>query len=335
MPHAHGPGEQTLSDPRRRRHRAYDARTQLLVDTRHAGHDRRPHLLHVAAKRVDRLGERDRGAFVEIEIDHHPLERMTERQKRQRRVVVRDVDHLVDINDVRYQVVMREHHPLGVPGGTGRVDDGRQRVRVERLAALLVAPTEPVLPHQPSVPLVDHLGQCALARLDTLRRGGHDDDGLELGQPVSLLADFGRLQVVLRHHDPRTCIGQDVADLAGRQGCVHRNGHGAGGQCRQVGDRPLGAAVGQDRHPVTRLDADTLESQAEVADLVKHLAARSVLEPVADTVADQHGLRESARHMERQVRDGPDKRLGHRLAKLLLKLSVGRARPTPPRSAGG
>ena len=339
MPHAHGPGEQTLSDPRRRRHRVKDARTQLLVDTRHAGHDRRSHLLHIAAERVDRLGEHNGGACVEIEIDHHPLEHMTERQERQRRIVVRDVDYLVDIEHVRDQVVMREHHPFGVPGGTGGVDDGGQRVRVDRLAALLVAPTEPVLLHQPSVPMVDDLGQCPLARLDTLRPGGHDDDGLELGQPVSLSADFGRLKVVLHHHDPRTRIGQDVADLAGRQGCVHRDGHGAGGQRRQVGDGPLWAAVGQDRHPVTHLDTDTLEPQAEVADLVKHVAARSVLEPVANTVADEHGLGESARHMERQVREGPDERLGHPVprrgfAPNPTRPLVGPPRPTPrPRGA--
>lgn len=159
MPHAHGPGEQALSDPRPRRDRIDDARPQLLIDARHAGHDRRSHLLHVAAEGVDRLGKRDGGAFVEIVIDHHPFEHMTERQERQGRIVVRDIDYLVDINYVRDQVVMREHHPFGVPCGTGRVDDGGQRVRVDRLAALLVAPTEPVFRHQPLVPAVGNLGQ--------------------------------------------------------------------------------------------------------------------------------------------------------------------------------
>ena len=206
---------------------------------------------------------------------------------------------------------MREHDAFRVPGRAGRVDDGGQRVGVDRLAALLVEPTEPVLGHQPSVPTIDDLGQCALTGLDTLRPGVDDDDGLERGQPVSLLADFGRLRVVLHHHDPRTRIGQDVANLAGRQARVHRDGHGAGRQRRQVGNGPLGAAVSQYRHPVTRLDSDTLQPEAEVANLAKHLATRSVLEPVANTAAEQHGFGESARNMKRQVGEGPDERLGH------------------------
>ena len=159
MPHTDSPGEQALSNPRRRRHRIDDARTQLLVDARHAGHDRGSNPLHVPAERVDRLAEHDGGALVEIEIDHHPLECVTERQKRQGRVVIRDGDHLVDIDHVRHEVVMREPDPFGVPRGTGCVDDGGQRIRVYRLSALLVYATERALPHQTLVPAVDDLGE--------------------------------------------------------------------------------------------------------------------------------------------------------------------------------
>ena len=66
-----------------------DARVQLLEDPRHAGHDRRPHAQQIARDRCRSTPRRSSTTpLAQVDVGDDALERVTERQERQRHVVV-------------------------------------------------------------------------------------------------------------------------------------------------------------------------------------------------------------------------------------------------------
>ena len=64
----------------------------------------------------------------QVHVRHHPLERVAQRQKRQRHVVLRDVQRRSRGLQVRHEVGVRQHHALRLPCRAGGVDDRREIV---------------------------------------------------------------------------------------------------------------------------------------------------------------------------------------------------------------
>ena len=99
-----------------------------LVQARHRDHDRRPDLGELCRHPLDRLDVVDLRPPVEEDVVHRALVDVRERQERHADVPLGDRvarPHGVDLRD---EVAVREHHPLGFAGGAGGVDQARQIV---------------------------------------------------------------------------------------------------------------------------------------------------------------------------------------------------------------
>ena len=323
--HAGGPREQRLPQSRGLGDGRDHPRPQLLEDARHAGHHRRADLLHVAAHRFEGLGEDERRAVVQVQVDGGAFEGVAQRQERQRGVVFGNADDPVHVDDVGQEVAVREHHALGAPGRARRVDDGGQRVWLDGLRPLLVDAPQALLGRQAPVAALDDLGQRVLfrPRLGSVgggvrrrrggggRRGVEDHDGFHPRGFPARRAHLGRLLLVGGQHHPGPAVGQDVADLAGRQGGIDGHRHRPGGQGREVADDPFRAAVREDRDAVAGPDAERRQPQTQVADLVEELPVRPLADLFARAAPGQHRLGEASGHVERQFRQRPDVGLGH------------------------
>ena len=97
---------------------------------------------------------------------------------------------------------------------------------------------------------------------------------------------------------------QDVARLHRRERRIDRNGDRAAGQDGQVGDQPLGPALGHDRDAI----AGATPSAPSPSDRSRMRSKKSLLEiavdPVRAAAPDQQGILKPARDVKRQVGDG-------------------------------
>ena len=232
---------------------------------------------------------------------------MTERQKRQRGVLVVDPHHGTAGHDVARHVAVGEHHPLGLPGGARRVDDRGQLVRGDGGGAFLVLPAEAVFRHQPAVAALGGFGEAQLlvsGRALTARRRSrgaiHDHHRGQVLELVPHRTYLGRLHLVGHHHDPGAGIGENVADLPLGQRRVYRRGDRPGGERRKVGDDPFRTAVGHDRNPVARLHPERSETETDIANPVEELLRRKLLDGIAPTPAHEGGLGVAAGDVKRQ-----------------------------------
>src|SRR4029079_2627400 len=100
----------------------------LLVDPRHRDEDLRLHLLEVLGDGGDRFGIGDRAAVVEVDVVDGPLEGVGERQEGEGGVDVFHLDRRERVDDVGDDVVVGQHHPLGLAGGAAGVDEGGEVV---------------------------------------------------------------------------------------------------------------------------------------------------------------------------------------------------------------
>ena len=120
---------------------AQHAAVQLLEHARHDGHQRRRRRRQVAREGVEVLGEDHGDADDQVGVDHRPFERVAQRQERERDVVRRQLRRIgITASDVRDDVVVRQHHALGLAGRARGVDDRRERFVVDRGAPCLDAP---------------------------------------------------------------------------------------------------------------------------------------------------------------------------------------------------
>ena len=103
----------------------------LLEEPRHAEHDGRSHLAHVLADRLDRLGEIDAHAVVQIHVHAEPLEDVREREHREHHVRLGEREVTGAVYEVRDEVRLREHHPFRLAGRPRSVDDRREVVRAD------------------------------------------------------------------------------------------------------------------------------------------------------------------------------------------------------------
>ncbi len=97
------------------------------------------------------------------------------------------------------------------------------------------------------------------------------DDLLDVAEFAAVLPQLGELCVVLGEDDAAAGVGDDVGDVPGGRGGIHRGGGGAGAHDGQVGEHPFVAGGGSQRHPLLGLHAEDDESGREVAHTVARL----------------------------------------------------------------
>ena len=119
------PGGDLLLDGRALGDGVLEVRQDLLVDPRHRDEDVRPGLPDVLRHRGDRLGVGDRAAVVEVDVVDRPLEGVREGEKREGGELRLDLDRRNGRRDVRGEVPVGEHHPLGLPRRAARIDESR------------------------------------------------------------------------------------------------------------------------------------------------------------------------------------------------------------------
>ena len=201
---------------------------------------------------------------------------MTQRQHRETLFRVAQVQHLEHRLDVAPDVVMREHHALGVPGGAGGVDQRRQGVGRDGQGFLL----------EVRVPVLRRLAlrfevaeecharscSCALERHEVLQGG---QMGLHLHHLRDLLGGGAE-------HAHRAGIAEDVLDLFGGERGVDGDVHRLRAQACEVGERPLHARLREDRHPVAWLDPQLAQPDRLLAGSPLGVAVRDGLPGAAD-----------------------------------------------------
>ena len=127
LAHAAGPGEQGAARRRPVPHGLEDPAVDLLVQTRHRGHEVRPAVRHVRRHGVDALRVVDHHAGVQhAEMPEHPLEDVRQGQKREAVMARGEAEQAHRGRHVRGDVAMGEHDALGVARGARGVDDRGQ-----------------------------------------------------------------------------------------------------------------------------------------------------------------------------------------------------------------
>lgn len=91
----------------------------------------------------------------------------------------------------------------------------------------------------------------------------------ERGDPLPNRINHGEELLVLREYQLARGIIEDVRRGRRSEGMVERNDHCAELEGRQVGHRPLGTMVGEDRDPVPFGDAEALKGCGRPLDAVR------------------------------------------------------------------
>ena len=163
-------------------------------------------------------------------------------------------EHVGAGDHVRHQIGVRQHHALGLAGRARRVDDRGELVRPHRARAR--RGTRAPAPHSRRQPRMAPLGHA---------RRTACTDGLSLaGKPsirmtASSAGKWWRTSWIFSsctRVDTTAALArrvlQDVARLRGRKRRIDRHRHRAAPEHREVGDQPLGAALGDDRDAIAR-----------------------------------------------------------------------------------
>ena len=218
-----------------------------------------------------------------------PLVGVPDGQHGQEDVVRPDLQRGVRRADLVHVVAVGEHHPLGLAGGPGGVDD---RGQLLRLAQVDLPVHEVRLPGEQLPALVQHFPEGQDAH--PILAGGvfdesrvHDDQGL---QPLERLAhgeDLFQLRLILGQAEGALGVLQDVLDLHGRRIRAARHVGRSDALQGQVGHQPLGHVVGDDADVVAPLDPYAAQAGGEGAHvLVQGLPAHrpegsgAVLDPL-------------------------------------------------------
>ena len=167
-------------------------------------------------------------------------------------------------------------------------------------------------------PLRDHPGVAALGELvegedgrgRQIRPRLHDDHRLDPRQLVADFLNLLELQSRRDDRDPRAAVLQDVARLRRRERRIDRHGHAAAGQHGEVGNHPLGPALGHQRHAVAARHPEPAEAERDVPDALEHLLAGQAVDLSAAASPEHARLLKPAHHMERQIGDRADVAFG-------------------------
>ena len=164
-----------------------------------------------------------------------------------------------DAIDVGHDVAVREHHALGVAGGARRVDERGQVARLRLRGAA---------PHG----LRDRAASGSRPRARTSSRVSVSAAGSAGRRPCGPRAagaapgrgspaTFRSWAGVETTQHLGLAVVQDVERLRRRQRGVDGHHHRARGEGGQVGERPLGPVLGEERHAVALLDAQRAQAQ--------------------------------------------------------------------------
>ena len=163
--------------------------------------------------------------FDEIDVGDHALEAVTQRQERQRDVVLAQVEDGAEITQVGDEIPVREHHALGLTRRARRVDDGGEVVGTNAFGAILkLAPNAPALTDR-LVPALGHLRKRherdvrrgGSRRRTIIRRNVHHHDGAQVGERRPLAQQLGELHLRGHDRDAGATVAKDEADLLGRE----------------------------------------------------------------------------------------------------------------------
>ena len=178
--------------------------------------------------------------------------------------------------DLVQQVGMGQLAALGPAGGARGVDQGG---RVGGLHG-----------RQPGVEFAASTGAARLG--ERVERGGAGPlDAQHLAQRGQLggeLLDLVGVRVGFGEDQHRAGVLEHEPHLLGGAGLVDRHGDRAGGQDREVEDRPFVAGRREQCHPVAGLDAFGDQTQCRRTDLVRHLCAGHIRPRAVDEALRDH-----------------------------------------------
>jgi len=178
---------------------------------------------------------------------------------------------------------VRQHDAFRVAGGAGGIDqrghivgDGLVDQLVEFLRMVVAAAQR------------HHLFERLDARIlvGDARQRVEDDDVLDAGHFVLLVQHLVELVVVRDDDEARFGIADDVRALVRGVGGVDRGEDRADRLTGQVGDRPFGPVLGEDRNAFLPLEAQRQQAQRQIAHLFVDLAVRPRL-PFAVALGSQ------------------------------------------------
>ena len=245
-PDANGPLEQPPLGPRRLAQLVPRGRVHLLVQPRDAHHAGRPDFLH---RFDDLLGVLE--VVVLRALEQHverpdALVGVAEREEAERTILLRHAEVGVHRLELRPEVRVGEHHALRIARRARRVDDRRDVVRARAAQ-----------PRRQAGGVAPRGQRGEVERIVSVQ---HDTavEHHDAPERSFLAPHIGQFRVMLggaRKGNPRPGVAHDVGSLGGGVGGVDRNGNAAGGEDREVGNRPVGRVGGEDDHPVACLEA--------------------------------------------------------------------------------
>ena len=269
----------------------------------HARQERGAHAREVPSDGVERLGKDHGDARQQVDVGDRPLERVAEREERQRHVLLGQLQHVRAGLDVRDEIGVRQHDALGLARRARGVDDRRELVGPHGARAVAELPARPPLARQACMTTFGNGLERHDRRTVARRPAVHQDDGLERRQLVPDVLDLLELQPRRDDRRLRARVVQDVTRLRRRERRVNRHRDRCPGQDRQVGLQPLGPALGDNRDAVARRDPERPQPERQVPDALEEFLARQLVDPVRPAAADQFRILEPARDVKRQVGD--------------------------------
>ena len=224
----------------------------LLVHARHGGQDRRAHLGKRLGDARDVGDQRDRRAAERSGLMGKPGVTVRHREEQEHDVarVLQSFDHAGRGGD---EVAVREHAALRGPRGSGRVDQRREVVLLDRLGL--------------QVP-----GQAAVGL--ELVEPVEGDDLPQRRQRAADGDEFPRLLLVLGKGEHRLGVGQHVLALLRRARRVEADDDGADRHHRPVEQDPLEPRARQHRHAIALANAARQQPMRERVDPFGRLVPR-------------------------------------------------------------
>ena len=165
---------------------------------------------------------------------------------------------------------MRQHDALRLARRSRRIDQRRQVVRLHREGVLAVEVPPRFVVHGGAPPL--HVGERLVGAV--VARFGEGDHVPQPGALAAHLRDLRRLHGVADEDRHRAGVVQNVGGLLGGQVRVQRH---VGERCREtrvIRERPLRPVLREDRHAVSRLDPQLLQTERDPAHALTDRATR-------------------------------------------------------------
>ena len=180
-----------------------------------------------------------------------------QRQKGEKQIIVEDLHAPETGCHIGEQIAMRQHHPLGVAGGAGGVDQRCQSVALRAWRGQLVIPA-----------LIPGDG------VDTLLLTPEGNGGVAASLKLLHLPLFSE-------HQRHIGIIQYIGDSLRRIGEIGRHRHRSKPQDGKIGDQPLRAVVPKDADAITRLNSSGLQPGRQPQHGLLHTNARTTLPDTA------------------------------------------------------